>query len=71
MQPESVPVLEPSLESQFEAAVIEIVDPSRLPGSRFMEELIVKMSSLVRVQLAANVPTMTSEMQVLKDTRAA
>ena len=62
--------MEPSLESEFEAAVIEIVDPSRLPGSKFMEELIVKMSSLVRVQLAAMVPTMTSEMQVLMDNRA-
>ena len=62
--------MEPSLESEFEAAVIEIVDPSRLPGSRFMEELIVKMSSLVRVQLAAMVRTMTSEMQVLMENRA-
>ena len=52
------------MEREFEAAVTEIVNPSRLPGSKFMEELLVKMSSLVLFQLAAPDPTMTSEMQV-------
>ena len=56
--------MEPGLEREFEAAVTEIVNPSRLPGSKFMEELLVKMSSLVLFQLAAPDPTMTSEMQV-------
>ena len=41
-----------------------IVRPSQLPGSKFMEELLVKMSSLVLVQLASPTPTVTSDMQV-------
>ena len=54
----------PDLERELEQEVTGIVRPSRLPGSKFMEELLVKMSSLILVQKASPDPTMTSEMQV-------
>ena len=51
-------------ERELETEVTKIVRPSRLPGSKFMEELLVRMSTLVVLQLATPDPTMTSEMQV-------
>ena len=61
---DSAPGLGPDLEKELETEVTEIVRPSRLPGSKFMEELLVRMSSLVLFQLATPDPTMTSDMQV-------
>ena len=54
----------PDLEREFEEEVTEIVGPSELPGSKFMEELLVKMASLILVQKASSDPTITPEMQV-------
>ena len=54
----------PDLERELEQEVTEIVRPSRLPGSKFMEELLVRMSSLILFQKASPDPTMTSDMQV-------
>ena len=61
---DSAPGLGPDLEKELETEVTGIVRPSRLPGSKFMEELLVRMSSLVLFQLASPNPTMTSDMQV-------
>ena len=61
---DSAPGIGPDLETELESEVTGIVRPSRLPGSKFMEELLVRMSSLVLLQLASPNPTMTSDMQV-------
>ena len=61
---DSAPGLGPDLEAELKSEVIGIVRPSRLPGSKFMEELLVRMSSFVLLQLASPNPTVTSDMQV-------
>ena len=53
------------LEQEFEDEVATIVGPSGIPGSKFMEELLVKMSSLIVAQKATTDPALlTHDMQV-------
>ena len=57
--------LSPELEVELLAVVDSIVEPSGIPGSRHMEEVVVKLCSLIKAQKATADPALlTEDMQV-------
>ena len=57
--------LTPSMEMQLKAVVDSIVKPSNIPGTRHIEEVLVKLGALVRAQKNSLNPGMlTNDMQV-------
>ena len=55
----------PELEMQLKAVVDSIVKPSKLAGSRHMEEVVVKLGALIRAQKSSLDPgLLTGDMQV-------
>ena len=57
--------LSPELEVELKVVVDSIIDPSGIPGSRYMEEVTVKLCSLIKAQKATADPALLTEnMQV-------
>ena len=55
----------PELETQLKAVVDLIVKPSKIPGTRHMEEVVVKLGALIRAQKSSLNPGMLpGDMQV-------